>query len=66
MRRTAVACANMNHRRSNAPVRFCPTCGEVVNAKVAIKRCPEELHGRRRREQSQFCVDCGEQLIERI
>ncbi len=56
----------MNHRRSDAPVRFCPTCGEVVNAKVAIKQCREEEHARRRREQSQFCVDCGEQLIGRM
>ncbi len=66
MRKPGVACTNMNHRRSDAPVRFCPTCGEMVNAKVAIKRCPEQEHGKRRREQSQFCVDCGEQLIGRI
>jgi predicted RNA-binding Zn-ribbon protein involved in translation (DUF1610 family) len=56
----------MNHRRSDAPVRFCPECGEVVNAKVGIKRCREEEHAKRRREQSRFCVDCGEQLIGRI
>jgi predicted RNA-binding Zn-ribbon protein involved in translation (DUF1610 family) len=56
----------MNHRRSDAPVRFCPTCGEAVNAKVAIKRCREAEHAKRRREQSRFCVYCGEQLIGRM
>ncbi len=65
MRQTGVACTNMNHRRSDAPVRFCPMCGEVVNANLAIKRCGEQEHGKRRRDQSQFCVDCGEQLIGR-
>ena len=63
MRSRGVVCTNMNHRRSDAPVRFCPDCGEVVNAKVGIKRCREEEHGKRRRGQSRFCVDCGEQLI---
>ena len=27
-------CPNMNHRRSNAPVRHCPDCGAVVNGQV--------------------------------
>ncbi len=66
MTRRGIACSNMNHRRSDAPVRFCPTCGEVVNAAVALKRCREEQHGKRRREHSSYCVDCGEQLIQRI
>jgi hypothetical protein len=59
----AVSCTNRNHSNSNARVRFCPTCGEVVAANVAIKKCPESEHARRRRSQNKYCVDCGEQLI---
>ena len=55
-------CPNFNHRRSNAPVRACPMCGEVVNAKEPVQRCSEEEHGRRRRSGDQFCVDCGLRL----
>jgi hypothetical protein len=28
---SAGKCPNLNHRRADAPVRFCPTSGEVVN-----------------------------------
>ena len=66
MTRRGIACTNMNHRRSDAPVRFCPMCGEVVNESLATKRCPEEEHGRQRREQNKYCVDCGEELIQRM
>ncbi len=59
-----MACANMNHRRTDAPVRFCPMCGEVVNTSVASGRCTEEEHGKKRRAQSKYCADCGEQLIQ--
>ncbi len=37
----ATSCSNLNHRRSAAPVRFCPQCGEMVNRGVAINRCRE-------------------------
>jgi rRNA maturation protein Nop10 len=59
-------CSNRNHMRSNAPVRFCPTCGEVVNEKVPITRCTEEKHQKSRRETNEYCVDCGKQLIQGI
>ncbi len=59
-------CLNFNHRRTNAPVRFCPTCGEVVNEDIPVRRCTEAEHAKRRRESSKYCVDCGEQLIEGI
>jgi predicted RNA-binding Zn-ribbon protein involved in translation (DUF1610 family) len=59
----ATNCNNLNHSRSNAPVRFCPQCGEVVAGRVAIKRCGEAGHAQRRRNGEQFCVDCGERLI---
>jgi hypothetical protein len=60
----AAICPNLNHRRSNAPVRFCPRCGEAVNSAVAIKRCSELVHAQRRQNREDFCVDCGEQLIK--
>jgi hypothetical protein len=56
-------CQNMNHRRSNSPVRICPSCGEVVNASIAAKKCSEEDHAAKRRRQCKYCVDCGMLLI---
>lgn len=56
-------CLNFNHGRANAPVRFCPMCGEVVNENIPIKKCSEQRHAMRRRGGSKYCVDCGEQLI---
>ena len=60
----ATSCPNLNHRRSDAPVRVCPQCGEVVNRDVAIKRCSERGHAQKRQNGDEFCVDCGEQLIK--
>jgi len=31
MIRQARSCPNFNHGRGDAPVRFCPDCGEVLN-----------------------------------
>ncbi len=56
-------CPNLNHRRTDAPVRFCPTCGEVVNENIPTAKCSAETHAVRRRERNGYCVDCGEQLI---
>jgi hypothetical protein len=60
------ACPNLNHTRRDAPVRFCPQCGEVVNEGIPIRKCVEEEHARRRRERSKYCIDCGEELIKGI
>jgi hypothetical protein len=60
----ATSCTNLNHRRSDAPVRFCPQCGEVVNRGVAPHRCRETEHAHRRQNRDEFCVDCGERLIK--
>jgi len=57
-------CPNFNHGRSNAPVRFCPVCGEVVNKDIPIRKCNEREHAGRRRERSKYCMDCGELLIQ--
>ena len=56
-------CTNMNHRRRDSPVAFCPDCGEVVNPGIPPKSCSEESHAKRRRARNYHCVDCGEQLI---
>ena len=55
-------CGNFNHRRSDAPVRFCPACGKIVNEKVLIKECIDEIHRKRRKEANHYCVDCGKDL----
>ena len=55
-------CPNFNHRRSDAPVRFCPLCGAVVNAFISKGLCRPEIHDKRRRNQDMFCVDCGDML----
>ena len=55
-------CENYNHGRVNAPVRFCPTCGEVVNKDRRIKTCTQDEPATKRRERNKFCVHCGEQL----
>jgi hypothetical protein len=60
----ASPCTNLNHRRSNAPVRFCPSCGDVVNANVRPKRCLDSQHDVQRRNQSTFCIHCGQRLVD--
>ena len=57
-------CPNFNHRRANAPVRFCPLCGAVVNEAILIKECSEENHAISRRGGTNYCVHCGEKLIQ--
>jgi hypothetical protein len=55
-------CLNYNHGRPNAPVRYCPMCGEVVNQNIVEKMCSKESHTEKRRGSDAYCVDCGEQL----
>ncbi len=57
------SCDNMNHRRPNSPVGFCPQCGGPVNRSVASMGCDGDKHAAARRRQSAYCVDCGEKLI---
>jgi hypothetical protein len=56
-------CPNLNHRRSDAPVRCCSAFGEVVNQEFPIQTCLEAEHAKKRRNQDKYCVDRGEQLI---
>jgi ribosomal protein S27AE len=55
-------CDNMNHRRDDAPVRFCPKCGEVAN--IIVKQCSVEEHAESRMNRNKHCVHCGLQLIK--
>jgi predicted RNA-binding Zn-ribbon protein involved in translation (DUF1610 family) len=59
----ATRCDNVNHARSNAPVRHCPACGAVVNAQKVRSACEEAKHAAARRRQTRYCTDCGAQLI---
>jgi hypothetical protein len=55
-------CANDNHARAVVTVRFCASCGILVNGTIRPKRCPAESHAQMRRFRSTYCVDCGERL----
>jgi hypothetical protein len=55
-------CPNDNHGRAVITVRFCCTCGSLVNPRAVATGCGNEKHGRMRRSQSAFCSDCGESL----
>lgn len=55
---------NLNHMRTDVPIRFCPMCGEVVNGSILIPKCCAERHAARRREGDTYCMDCGERLID--
>jgi hypothetical protein len=55
----AESCSNLNHRRSDAPVRACPQCGGVVNAKIAAARCTAAEHASRLKDGDAFCLRCG-------
>jgi hypothetical protein len=56
-------CDNLNHLRPNAPIRHCPQCGGVVNATRARPTCDPAAHAARRKQQSNYCIDCGDELI---
>ena len=45
-------CANDNHGRSVVTIRFCPTCGVVVNENVLARGCTEVSHARMRRRET--------------
>ncbi len=62
MKPISIACPNYNHCRNNPPVRVCPNCGVVVNAKLSPAHCKHELHADRRKQGNLYCVDCGERL----
>lgn len=56
-------CPNLNHGRSNPPIRCCIECGKVVNANFVVKKCSDDEHAKDRRNRYKYCGDCGVQLI---
>jgi hypothetical protein len=62
MRTSQKRCFNDNHGRMVIRVRFCPTCGEVLNPAIATRKCANDAHAKMRRSQSTYCMDCGSQL----
>jgi hypothetical protein len=63
LRGPRIDCENMNHRRADAPVPYCPQCGGVVNRDFPRRTCSAEQHATSRRQRSVFCIQCGVQLI---
>ena len=59
MRTARKRCANDNHGRMVIRVRFCPSCGEVLNQGIASRRCAEDAHAKARRSRNVYCMDCG-------
>ncbi len=59
-----IRCENYNHSRINVTVRACPSCGEIVNGNIPVKDCSDAEHPKKRKERSNFCIDCGKQLIQ--
>jgi hypothetical protein len=57
-----VFCANDNHGRAVVTVRFCPTCGVLVNGRIHSSGCSVQTHARMRRSRSAFCMHCGERF----
>jgi len=57
-------CPNLNHSRTDAPVRYCPMCGKVVNKYRPIKTCTQEEHAKSLRKRTRYCMHCGDQLIK--
>jgi len=56
-----INCPNMNHGRGSISIRYCPDCGELLNA-AARSSCNEELHAARRKNRNLFCHDCGKKI----
>ena len=56
-------CANDNHGRAVITVRFCCSCGSMVNGAIRPSLCGDQKHGQMRRTRNSFCADCGVRLI---
>lgn len=55
----AKRCPNDNHGRMVVRVRCCPTCGDVLNANIAARKCVPDAHSKLRRARYSYCMDCG-------
>jgi hypothetical protein len=45
-------------------IRFCPSCGDLLNPKVVSGPCLDEKHTSMRRSRSAYCMDCGAGLAQ--
>ena len=52
-------CANDNHGRRVITVRFCSSCGVLLNERISMGRCEETSHAQMRRMGARYCVHCG-------
>ncbi len=59
--KTVNRCPNMNHSRTNATIKYCPNCGEVIN-RNANGNCNTSKHADLRKQRFTFCHDCGKKL----
>jgi hypothetical protein len=44
-------------------VRYCPSCGDVLNPSIGTRKCLDDAHAKLRRERNSFCIDCGAALL---
>lgn len=51
----------MNHSRSQISIRFCPTCGVLLNANIK-PNCDDTKHASLRKNRNVFCYECGKKL----
>ena len=58
-------CPNMNHRRRDSPVAFCPDCGEVVNVEIPRRSCKEDSHVKQRRGRSHHLQELMGPIVDR-
>ena len=55
-------CQNLNHRKTNVTIRYCPQCGVVVNESVPKGACRGADHAAMLRQHQTFCMHCGSRL----
>ncbi len=56
-------CPNDNHGRMVVTVRYCPSCGDVVNPNIVVRECLDGKHAGMRRSRHAYCMDCGAGLL---
>lgn len=59
----AAECLNKIHQIINTNVRYCSSCGEVVNKRVDKLTCEKAAHERKRDKEINFCSKCGKSLL---
>jgi hypothetical protein len=44
-------------------VRYCPSCGDVLNPSISQPKCADDAHAKMRRARNAYCMDCGAALL---